>query len=418
MMRTRHLATLLLALGLLTGCTWVRGRWPVNKFWPPADVVEPPASAADGAATSLAATSRPATSRPATAPASRPSPYSGYDLRGPPRVVQAAMLMVNDQVISVDEVLSMVRKPMEAIPKGVSGETFLSQARGIVSEEIQRQVAEALVYGEANRRLSDPQKEHVESTVQSVLRERILAAGGSRAALERRLAEGGTSIEEALALLRRQKTSQFYLQQRLVPQISVSGKELWRYYRNHADEFATAKKVQMQIAAFPYRRFYPAGQLSPSEAELTAAKRQAAAAANAAMTRINAGEDFGEVVRAAAPSVAYRSEKGGVWDYMPAGSFREKKVEDAAFAAEVEQVSGPITGETGVFIVKTRGVRRGKVTPFEQAQEAIGRKLRDAQYDKLRLEYYEELYRKANIVQADAFEKLLLAKAMQMYHRP
>ncbi len=422
MTRSHQIATLTLALSLLTGCTWVRGRWPVNKFWPPADIVEPPAAAAPAAAPAAPAT-RPAapaavTTRAATAPASRPSAYSGYDLLGQPRVVQAAMLMVNDQVISVDEVLRMVRRPMEAIPRGISEQTFVSQARGIVSDEIQRQVAEVLVYGEASQKLSDAQKEHIESTVESALREQILAAGGSRTALERRLVEEGTSLDEALVLLRRQKTSQFYLRQRLIPQISVSGKSLWRYYQKHTDEFTTPRKVQMQVAAFPYRRFYPAGRLSATEAELTAAKQQAAAAAAAAMVRIKAEEDFGEVVRSAAPSVAYRSEQGGMWDYMAAGNFREKRVEDAAFAAKVGQVSGPIEGETGVFIVKTIGIQRGKVTSFEDAQEAIDMKLRDAQYTQLRMDYYQELYRKASIVQAEAFEKLLLVKAVQMYHRP
>ena len=112
------------------------------------------------------------------------------------------------------------------------------------------------------------------------------------------------------------------------------------------------------------------------------------------------------------------SAQGGEWDYMPLGSFREDKVEATAAAQAPGAVSEIIHGDTGLFIVKTLDVRPGRVIPFEEAQEDIDQKVRDAQYDKLTAEHFRRLRAKATIVEADRFQELILRRALELYLAP
>ena len=75
-----------------------------------------------------------------------------------------------------------------------------------------------------------------------------------------------------------------------------------------------------------------------------------------------------------------------------------------------------IVGESGMFIVKTLGVRPRKVTSFDDAQQEIDRKLRDEQFNSLGAKYYRKLREKAVIVQAEAFEQTVLVRAMQLHY--
>lgn len=369
-----------------------------------------------------------ATPGPATAPTTQPAgtdkqvstaeaedPYKGHRLLEKPKVVAALMLQINDQFITVNEVLYPVRGKLLAVPPGVTEATFREKAVSEITEELRRQIGEALVLAEANRRLEDEDRKRIDQEYNDFMRDAIADAGGSRTKLDVELRKQNTTLDEAIAVKRREMTSRYYLRKKFFPQLGSTRAQLWQYYQGHRDEFATASKVQMQILSLPYKSFLPAGVQRPSQAELAAARRVARAKAERALARIQGGEEFAAVVREV--SVGYHADQGGLWDYMEAGSFREKQVEAAAFAGEAGKVSEIIDGETGAFIVKTLGVQQGKVVSFEEAQDRIDRKLRDSQYETLAKQYFNELYAKARIVSADEFEKVVLDRAIELYYK-
>jgi parvulin-like peptidyl-prolyl isomerase len=173
----------------------------------------------------------------------------------------------------------------------------------------------------------------------------------------------------------------------------------------------------MQVLTLPYEEYLVSDE-RPTADEMTAARVVALETAKEALQRIEAGEEFGAVVDDVSSRFKrFRPTEGGVWDYMPAGSFREKTVEEAAFAQQAGQVSGIIETATGVYIVKTRDVKEGVVIPFEQAQDQIDSKLRSRQYDELTTAYFGELATRAKIESATEFERLILDRAVQMYYR-
>ncbi len=426
----KHLWIGLLCVTLLTGCGWIH-----QSGQPDATATATPAVASPTPGVSGYAATGPDGTAPAVSPNGVDSGQSGYsptangkpidptkpamDYRviGKPEVVAAVMLMVNGKVITVNEVLHPARRRLLRLGKGGSEAQFRGLARGVLAEEIRQQIGQSLVYTEADRRLGEQEKAYVDGQMNGHLRDMIAAAGGSRTRLVQRFKDEGFTLEEWLSARRRQEISDLYMRQKLVPHLHITRQKLWRYYQEHKADYTKTRMVKMQLAAFSFRRFYPEGVAAPSQTERAAAKAKAIETANQALKDILAGKDFGEVVKALAPSIAYRSDQGGVWDFVPAGSLREKKVEDTAFELPKGAVSGVIEGETGMFIVKAMDHQTGEVTSFEKAQPGIEDKLRQQQYEKLRMEYFHKLTLKATIVQAEAFEKFALDRAVQKYFK-
>ena len=102
---------------------------------------------------------------------------------------------------------------------------------------------------------------------------------------------------------------------------------------------------------------------------------------------------------------------------MPPHSFREKKVETAAFSMPESQVSDVIETETGYYIVKVYKVQAGRIVTFEQAQEQIEAKLKKIQYSKLEEKYFQRLIRTSRVQVSQEFLQLAVNRATEMYRQ-
>jgi hypothetical protein len=202
---------------------------------------------------------------------------------------------------------------------------------------------------------------------------------------------------------------------RFMPAISINRKMLWDHYRTHRAEYTFDKKVQMQIIAAPFKAFLAAGVTRPSKAELAAARQAARETIDKARAALTGGGDFGETARELSKGI--KAAEGGLWPLMPAESFRETKVEQAAFRLEEGQASGVIETETGFYVVKAKKVKPGRVVSFEDAQEGIEGKLRDEQFRTLSGDYYRKLMEGATVVRADEFMRVVLDQAVERYWR-
>ncbi len=348
------------------------------------------------------------TSALATAPAAetQAAPAADYPLPPGGRVVDAVAMTVNGEVVTLSDLLVPIRDELRDAARTASPAEFMAAASGLIGEQIQRQIDQALILAEARRRFSDAQKAYIDSLVDDRIREMVLAEGGSRRRLEARLLAEGGSLEQTTRSLRREMLGQLYLHGQLGSDLDISCRDLWQYYQTHGDEFSSEPTVTMRILAMPFSAF---------ETDHADPRQAAIDAAEAALARIRDGEDFADVVRDAAVSTAYRSDEGGLWEAMARGSFRETAVEDAAFAGEPGEVSDVIVGATGAFVVKTVRVDPGETVSFEQAQEEIRELLRTRTYRRLVNGYVRDLRRRAVIISNDALDTLARRRVMQLY---
>jgi len=335
---------------------------------------------------------------------------------GREEVVAASLIRVNDRFITVDDVLRGAREKLADLPATMGLRLFRNKVESILREEVRKQIIEFLVLAEAKRRLTEEQEKLIEEELQKRLRSMIAEVGGSRKKLEAVLVRRGTDLETVLADTRRRMTVESFLQNRFQPAISVTRQMLWRYYLKNKSRFTTDKQVQMQIIAAPYDRFLPEGGSNPSAEERRAAVARAKEIIDQAAAAVGSGEDFGEVARRLSRGI--KARQGGIWPMMTAGSFRETKVEQAAFALKAGQVSEVIQTPRGYYIVKARRVRPGQTVGFEKAQEQIEKEIRDEQFQKLQQEYIEGLLAGAQIVQSEKFLQLAVDRAVRTYRRP
>ena len=330
------------------------------------------------------------------------------------KVVALAVLQVNDQFITIDEVLAAAGPNLRQLPKGISDQMFRKKASGIIADEVRNLLTETMVLTEAQKRLTDTQKEQIELDVTRELREMIVGAGGSRSRLEDTLKQQGTNLDTVLAGRRRRLTVQMFLRDRFMPSIFVNRRMLWDYYRRHQSRFAIAPKVQMQIIAAPFKSLLPPGSFRPTDLELQAARVKARQRIDEAARALRS-EQFADVAKLLSGGIM--AKKGGIWPMMEAGSFRETKVEQEAFKLAEGKVSGIIETDSGYYIVKAKRVEAGNVIPFEQAQEKIEQIITERQYRKLSEDYFKRLLKSATVVQSGRFVELAVKRAAANHRR-
>lgn len=398
-MRMRD-ALLVVALATgMSGCAWIRSWWPwSSKSEPPVMVPEPggPQAAATG---------------PATEPG--PPVEAAQPAAPPGQVVRTSVLQVNDQYITVNDVLRGAAPRLNRLNDKGDEQAFRRRVALVIEQELARQTSMALFLGEAQRRMGEPEKAHVDNRVKQIEREMIAGAGGSRRKLDEELRRKGATLDEVLEAWRKSLTVRLYLQSQLAPRIQITRQMLLRYYQRHESEFRLELRVQMQIIAVPFSAFLKPSSDSPTAAETKAAKDLAAKRIAQAVRALAIGEKFGEVAKRLSKGI--RASAGGLWPPMPAGSFRQVEVERTAFSQRVGQVSDVIETDIGFYVVKTKAVHPGKVIGFEEAQPAIEKKIRTAQSNRLEIEHRKELEEKASIILPPNFIKEAVDLAVATY---
>ncbi len=381
----------------LCGCQDLRFRGPAERNVP---ITRPKESA------TLPAVAPPLPStNPSTTAATRPENLSSAE------VVTGSLLQVNDRFFTPQDILLAAALELSKIPKGLPESSFRQRAEKIIQEEIRRQVSQSLVLAEVDKTLTEDQKKLIDQELNDTLAQMVSQTGGSRKKLEADLILQGTTLQAVLDNHRRELSVRVYLRLKFAPAVSISRTMLWDYYRRHREEFVTPRKVQMQIVAVPLSVFLAGGSAKPSPSELAAARAAARVRINQAAAALKAGEDFAAV----ADRFSSNNKPGGLWPPMPAGSFRQEKVEQAAFAQPPGHVSGILETDEGFYIVKTVAVQPESATGFEDAQVAIEKTLRDQQSARLYNDYYAKLLKGATIVTSQNFVPAAVDQAVHRY---
>jgi parvulin-like peptidyl-prolyl isomerase len=333
---------------------------------------------------------------------------------GGKEVVASAVLQVNSQFITIDDILRSASERLSAIPQDIGADAFRKRAVQIITDEVYKQMSEYLVLAEANSRFTDEIKKRIETEVDRVQLEMISkTGGGSKKKLQEVLELQGTTLDAVMGDIRRRITVRAFLHEKIVPSIRINRQMMWDYYKAHPSEFAQPAQVAMQTISIPFRDFLPAGSQA-GDAEKQLAIQQARETIAKAQAQLQAGTAFEQVANAY--SKDSRASQGGSWPLMSEGSFREVAVEQAAFALKQGQVSDIIQTGSGVYLVKARQVAPGKVTSFEEAQDKIEQALSSQQEHELTDAYFKKLQEGMSVVPYSNFMELAVEKAFEKYY--
>ena len=339
--------------------------------------------------------------------------------------VTTSVMEIKGKFITLQEILHEAKPSLEDVP---SDRTFQDRIRVIIRATINERVNYELVYAEANSRLSKGQKDHVEAQVKELVRGMIANAGGSQTRLEKRLTKEHRTLDEIRERSKRNITVQLYQQIKFLPAVSITRPMLLGYYNQHKDNFRVEKKVAMQLIAVLIENLLPEDVANnPSPQELAKARAAAKETIEKVEKLLTGGANFTEVAK---KYTDIKREGGGKLPLWPAGSLRQKELEKAGFALTEGQRSGIIattslkdsTGQTvsygGFHIVKAYEVKEGKLTSFEDAQDAITDILREKQLAALSAKFSKKLNEDAQIAHSPEFIKAAIDEAMKLYWKP
>ena len=355
------------------------------------------------------------TTLPAAAPAASEPAVTDYHVLGSSEVVAASLLQVNDKFITLQQVLHPVRQQLQRLGKSLKTEgEFRQQGSDMIDHEVRNQIEQMLLFGEADKRLSDEEKKVVQEELDEQAR-RIVAQIGSRAQFARELAQEGTDLTTWTEDMKRALTIEAFIHRRFSRRVDVDGRTMLKFYREHRDRWQKKERVRMQVIAAPFDSF-----LDPRAARDEAARREAVAKAHEQIAQAKAELDKGEGFDAVAKKYdrGPMAAQGGLWPLMERGSFRSGQVEDVAFKQGVGAVSDIIDTSQGYYIVKTIQLEPATEQTFDKVQTEIEAELRKAQYQTLTSDYLKELQTKTRIFVPPGVEKLAVDAAVRLYWVP
>ncbi|MBN2562457.1 MAG: peptidyl-prolyl cis-trans isomerase [Phycisphaerae bacterium] len=317
--------------------------------------------------------------------------------------IHSDALIVNDESISVSDVLEPILPTVERLSRELPPRTYYDRVGQLVRRQIIEAVAQHLIWRRAQASLDSKIEPQIDKAVDKMEKDRINREfGGSETKYGKYLAQRGKTRTEVRQRLRRSVIIDGYLREHLLPLVPPPRKqELLRYYREHGDEFCRPAQREMLLIDVPIAAFLDRRR-PMTDTELESATAQARKTIQQAAEALKAGQPFEEVVVKYSRGV--NKEKGGSWGLI-GGPLRGRWAEPSKKLFEMTpgEISETIEAADSFFIVKVGRIEGGEVVSFSEAQPRISDTLRQERFADLRAEFLQEELEKSTIGSLDAF---------------
>ncbi len=308
---------------------------------------------------------------------------------------------VNGTPIFANKVLRQLSPELSARASEMDEQQFRSLATQEVTKKIQGLERDELVYGAADRTLSDEDRKIAEMLTMQARTRRITDAGGSAELARHKAAADGDDFDELiLAEYRKQMTEVFY-RRKVVPRIQITADDMRSYYNaNLQSEFTQQDEITFRIIQIATRRY-------PDKAEASRRAQELLAKAKTA--------DFAELARTNNddPNLA----RSGGQLTVQRGAYRLEKVEQALWATPVGQITPIIEDANGFYIAKVESRKEGTVMSFDarETQDKIRGTLWSRQFRALTEAIERNLRGKSMVRENPDMTQSAVEMAMQNY---
>jgi parvulin-like peptidyl-prolyl isomerase len=324
----------------------------------------------------------------------------------PANSIESAILMVNNDHITADEVIRRAKRELEATALTYNQSAFDARIDEIFSSTLRSMISEILLYQEVSARISEDDNPAVEKAVDKEVNNLVIReAGGSVKKLEKLLVDQGSTLDELRKQLRKQVVTQQYLREKMRPQVIVTRDDMWDYYLSHQNEYMEPTRIHLFLIEIDAEKYLPE-ELSWQSATSNQQKQATAAAEKVVsdtLLKLKKGEDFSKLAEKVSSGISARV--GGDVGWISQGSYRLKRLEQVAFNLNKNQISDPIRIERKTYIIKVTEIDPGKNITFSDAQEEIKSAVESEVYRKLVNRHIAELWDKAQIGDVESFMK-------------
>ena len=162
-----------------------------------------------------------------------------------------------------------------------------------------------------------------------------------------------------------------YVEQEILGGVTVSDEEVEKFYKGNQSAFESPEQLRV-------RHILISVKPGASDEEKNAARKKT----TDILERVKKGEDFAKLAEEHSEDPGSR-QKGGDLGYI-ARNTTMPELEQAAFALEVGQVSGPVETAFGFHLIKVEEKKKASVASFDQVKEEVRRKtLQEAKQKKV-----------------------------------
>lgn len=327
----------------------------------------------------------------------------------PPGAVLPDVLVVDDERISVTDILEPIEHRLEELARSLPASNYFDEAAKLVRAQIVEHVAQHLIWRRAKTHLTEEIEPQVDKAVGKMEKDRINREFGGRETLyEKYLAKHGKSRDDVKKRLRKIVLIDSYLRDRLLPQINSPRKqELMAYFNQHRADFSRPERREMFLIDVPVNAFLDTRRW-PTRQEQQEAEAKARIEIEAAQAALQRGEPFEDVARKY--SRGLHTESGGNWGLITKPAGNESALQGhwevpsrRLFELQPGETSEIIHAANSFFIVRVGHIDPAEEMTFQQAQPKIVDTLRQERFIRLRTEFLQAELEKATIGSLEDF---------------
>jgi len=337
----------------------------------------------------------------------------------PPAQVESDVLHVNNETISVTDILGPIRAQLDTLARRLPPQDYYDAAAELVQAQIIEAVARHLIWRDAERHVTEAVEPQLASAIDKMEKDRINREfGGLEAEYAKHLVRTGKTRDDVRRMLRRNILIDIYLRERLLPMVPPPRrKELLDYYQKNIDDFSEPARHEMFLVDVPVAAFIDFNTPPASRAEAERIEQEAQARARQAIedaaAALKASEPFADVAKRYSQGV--NKDRGGSWGMITAPlRGRWETAYHALIELEPGSISEIIESHRSYFIVKLGRVEGGTTRSFQEAQPEISDKLRQERFLRLRARFLQRQLDESTIGSLDDF----VVKVMAAIPRP
>ncbi len=340
------------------------------------------------------------------------------------RLVEATggfVLMVGGETLTSDEVIESPAElggtyllPIESfkpIAQASELEQFKERVRDPLKNILMSKISNMLLYQEIKREVGENVEVALEKQVEKAMREFVMAHGGDQIKADEALKASGMDWKSFGEQQKKSMLIQWYVSKKMPNNRPIAHSELMECYNEMKDEFfAVPAIIQFRLI-----------DIQPGLLklwEISERHKLARLLADRLLTRIQSGEDFGEL--AMQYSHGPMREFGGLWKRVRPDSLAAPYDLLAAEAEKTEpgRIAGLVVTEEHVFIMKLEKKQSADYEDFENVQEQVRSKIfidrQNEVIDKVNAEFLQQ----AQLSKTDEFVDFCLDKIYQMRDQP
>jgi parvulin-like peptidyl-prolyl isomerase len=289
--------------------------------------------------------------------------------------------VVNDRVITVGEIMSIVKPVEEQLKIAYSGNDLEEKLNQAFDTALESLIDQALILEEFEKQGGDLPDRIVDEHVNRIINDRF---EGNRQKLMEALAEDQLTYEEWRDSIRERLIVMILKRNEVSDRVSITPRTIREEYEERMGEYRLPEQVKLQVIVL----------YKPNDTAGAAIKIEEARSVH---KRLLDGDDFGTVAQSL--SEDGKAAQGGDWGWIEAKNLRPE-LQEALTVIKPGSISDIIATDQAFYILKVNARKSAGVVPFEKAKLDIEESLRRAEsariysswIARLRKKHYVKVY--------------------------